>query len=190
MWAGHFARAIVAPNAPAPWPPAGSGGRVPAKCRVSYIPATAANWHAAAGTMPQRRLATLRVTQVTTPSPRGLACVAGLGHPSRDPGTCRVKQPGPDTPCQVPDFLHSGDSRKLYSSGTPPLGPCRNGDLQFTGDTGVLPLHRVDSLALLGSGIRAVILEPAGSNNQNQTPQPNDVLFHPPLQGLEILTMS
>ena len=59
----------------------------------------------------------------------------------------------------------------------------------LTGDTGDLPLHRVDSLALLGSGIRAVILEPAGSNNQNQTLQPNDALFHPPLQGLEILTM-
>ena len=49
--------------------------------------------------------------------------------------------------------------------------------LQFTGDTGVLPLHRVDSLALLGSGIRAVILEPPGSNNQNQTLQTRDALF-------------
>ena len=85
--------------------------------------------------------------------------------------------------------IPSGDSRKFYSSGTPPQGPCRNGDLQFTGDTGVLPLHRVDSLALLGSGIRAVISEPAGSNNQNQPLQPNDALFHPPLHGLEILTM-
>ena len=59
----------------------------------------------------------------------------------------------------------------------------------LTGDTGDLLLHPVVSLALLGSGIRAVILEPAGSNNQNQTLQPNDALFHPPLQGLEILTM-
>ena len=49
------------------------------------------------------------------------------------------------------------------------------------GCLGDLPLHPVDSLALLGSGIRAVILEPAGPNNQNQTLQPRDALFHPRL---------
>ena len=90
-----------------------SGGRGPAKCRIYYIPASAAN-----SILPARR--------------------------RRD---------------------HAGTAT-----------------CNLTGDTGDLPLHPVDSLALLGSGIRAVILEPAGSNNQNQTLQPNDALFHPPHQ--------
>ena len=71
MWAGHFARAIVATSAPAPWPPARElrQGALPSAGFITFRrqPQTLFFRHAVVGTMPQRRLATLRVTQVSYP---------------------------------------------------------------------------------------------------------------------------